>query len=51
MTSLALLGILARAGRVTSGTARFENRDLLKLSGEELRGIRGREIAMIFQDR
>jgi oligopeptide transport system ATP-binding protein len=50
VTSLALLGILARAGKVTSGTANFENRDLLKLSDEELRGVRGREIAMIFQD-
>jgi oligopeptide/dipeptide ABC transporter ATP-binding protein len=50
VTSLALLGILSRAGRATSGTARFDDRDLLKLSDEELRGIRGREIAMIFQD-
>jgi oligopeptide/dipeptide ABC transporter ATP-binding protein len=50
VTSLALLGILPRAGRVTSGTAQFENRDLLKLSDEDLRGIRGREIAMVFQD-
>ena len=37
VTSLALLGILARAGRVTSGTAHFGDRDLLKLSDEELR--------------
>jgi oligopeptide transport system ATP-binding protein len=50
VTSLAILGILARAGRVTSGTAMFEGRDLLKLSDDELRGVRGREIAMIFQD-
>ena len=50
VTSLAILGILARAGRVTSGTAMFEGRDLLKLSDEELRGVRGREVAMIFQD-
>ena len=50
VTSLAILGILARAGRVTSGTAMFEGRDLIKLSDEELRGVRGREIAMIFQD-
>jgi oligopeptide transport system ATP-binding protein len=50
VTSLALLGILPRAGRVARGTARFEGRDLLKLSDKELRGIRGREIAMIFQD-
>jgi len=50
VTALALLGILARAGRVTSGSARFDGRDLLQLSDEELRGIRGRDIAMIFQD-
>jgi oligopeptide transport system ATP-binding protein len=50
VTSLALLGILARNGRVTGGEARFEGRDLLKLSDNELRKIRGREIAMIFQD-
>jgi oligopeptide transport system ATP-binding protein len=50
VTSLALLGILPRAGRATSGTATFEGRDLLKLSDEELRKIRGKEIAMIFQD-
>jgi oligopeptide/dipeptide ABC transporter ATP-binding protein len=50
VTSLALLGILPRAGRATTGTARFEGRDLLKLSGDELRTIRGKEIAMIFQD-
>jgi oligopeptide transport system ATP-binding protein len=50
VTSLAILGILARAGRVTSGSAMFEGRDLIKLSDEELRGVRGRKIAMIFQD-
>ena len=50
VTSLALLGILPRAGRVARGKAVFEGRDLLALSDKELRGIRGREIAMIFQD-
>jgi oligopeptide transport system ATP-binding protein len=50
VTSLALLGILPRAGRVTAGSAKFEGRDLIGLSDEELRGIRGKEIAMIFQD-
>ena len=50
VTSLAILGILARAAKVTSGTVLFDDRDLLKLSDEELRGVRGREIAMIFQD-
>jgi oligopeptide transport system ATP-binding protein len=50
VTSLAILGLLARAGRVPSGTAMFGGRDLLQLSDSELRGVRGREIAMIFQD-
>jgi oligopeptide/dipeptide ABC transporter ATP-binding protein len=50
VTSLALLGILPRAGRVTRGTATFDGRDLLKLKDEQLRSIRGREIGMIFQD-
>ena len=50
VTSLALLGILARAGRVSAGRALFGGRDLLTLDDGELRTIRGREIAMIFQD-
>jgi oligopeptide/dipeptide ABC transporter ATP-binding protein len=50
VTSLALLGILPRAGKVTRGTATFGGRDLLKLKDEQLRTIRGREIGMIFQD-
>ena len=50
VTALALLGILPRAGRVPSGTAHFEGRDLLQMSDRELRSVRGREIAIIFQD-
>ena len=50
VTSLALLGILPRAGRVVAGTAMFGGRNLLALSDAELRRVRGREIAMIFQD-
>src|SRR5215208_7143453 len=50
VTSLALMGILPRAGKVTRGTAMFEGRDLLRLKDDQLRKIRGREIAMIFQD-
>jgi oligopeptide/dipeptide ABC transporter ATP-binding protein len=50
VTSLAILGILARNGRVTQGRAFFEGRDLIQLDDSELRRIRGKEIAMIFQD-
>jgi oligopeptide/dipeptide ABC transporter ATP-binding protein len=50
VTSLAVLGLLARNGRVVSGRALFEDRDLIRQSDRALRQIRGREIAMIFQD-
>ena len=50
VTALALLGLLPRAGRVRSGAARFDGRDLLRLSQRALRRVRGRQIAMIFQD-
>jgi oligopeptide transport system ATP-binding protein len=50
VTSLALMGILGRAARVPKGSALFGGRDLLQLSDKELRAIRGRELAMIFQD-
>src|SRR5437867_1462596 len=50
VTALALLGLLARAGRVKSGTARLDGRDLMQLRDRELRRLRGRQIAMIFQD-
>ena len=50
VTSLAILGLLARNGRVESGRAVFNGRDLIRQSDRALRSIRGREIAMIFQD-
>ena len=50
VTSLAVLGLLARNGRVMSGRAVFQGRDLIRQTDRTLRGIRGREIAMIFQD-
>jgi oligopeptide/dipeptide ABC transporter ATP-binding protein len=50
VTALALLGILPRAGKVVGGRAIFADRDLLQLSDRQLRRVRGREIAMIFQD-
>jgi oligopeptide transport system ATP-binding protein len=50
VTSLAILGLLARNGRVESGRAMFDGQDLLRQTDRTLRRIRGREIAMIFQD-
>ncbi|MGD2041612.1 MAG: ATP-binding cassette domain-containing protein, partial [Anaerolineae bacterium] len=37
-------------GKVTDGQAIFEGRDLLKMDKEDIRKVRGKEIAMIFQD-
>jgi oligopeptide/dipeptide ABC transporter ATP-binding protein len=51
MAALALMRLLPQPiGRVTSGTIAFDGRDLLHLSDEQLRRVRGREIAMVFQD-
>ncbi|TGD75826.1 ABC transporter ATP-binding protein [Mangrovimicrobium sediminis] len=46
-----LLGLIPQPpGRVDGGTALFEGKDLLQASESELRKIRGRDVAMIFQD-
>ena len=50
VTLLSLLGLVPAPGRVIDGEVLFGGRDLVKLSPNELRAIRGREIAMIFQD-
>lgn len=50
VTALSILGLLPRNGSVVSGTVRFGYRDLLGLPPAELRKVRGREIAMIFQE-
>ncbi len=46
---LSIMGLLAENGRV-SGEALFRGRDLLKMKTSDLNRIRGRHIAMIFQD-
>ena len=50
ITCMSVLRLLKSAGRVIGGEALFEGRDLLKLDDEDLRQLRGNEIAMIFQD-
>jgi peptide/nickel transport system ATP-binding protein len=49
VTWLGVLGLLGKHTRVT-GSAKFQGRELLGLSDTELSQIRGRKIAMIFQD-
>jgi oligopeptide transport system ATP-binding protein len=51
VTCYSLLGLIpSPPGRIESGTAMFDGTDLLHCSPAELRAIRGRRIAMIFQD-
>ncbi len=51
VSTMSLLGLIPQPpGRIASGTAMFKGRDLLKLKKKEQREIRGKEVAMIFQD-
>jgi peptide/nickel transport system ATP-binding protein len=50
VSSLTTLGLTRRQGARVSGRILFEGRDLVTLPEDELRKIRGNEIAMIFQD-
>ena len=46
----ALMGLLPVGGEVTEGTLLFNGKDLRNLSKAEWRSIRGKDMAMIFQD-
>ncbi|NGQ91525.1 dipeptide ABC transporter ATP-binding protein [Rhodobacter sp. HX-7-19] len=48
--ALAVMRDLGKNGRITGGSIRFKGRDLTLMSEEELRHIRGSEIAMIYQE-
>ena len=50
VTCLTIMGLNARTNTISSGAALWKGRDLLKMSGRQLRNIRGDDIAMIFQD-
>ncbi len=47
---LAILNLLPHPGRITAGEVWFNDRDLFTLSAEEMRKVRGKEIALVFQD-
>jgi peptide/nickel transport system ATP-binding protein len=50
VSSMTLMGLTRSRSTTITGEVLFEGRDLLKLGTEELRRVRGNEIAMIFQD-
>src|SRR5207248_1705494 len=49
-TGFSILRLLPPAFSLSGGEIFFEGNDLLKLSGEKMRGIRGKEISMVFQE-
>jgi len=51
VTALSILRLIpSPPGRVLGGHVLFEGRDLLALSEKQMRGVRGKDIAMIFQE-
>ena len=51
VSALAVMRLVPQpAGRITSGEVEFQGQNLLDLDGEEMRKVRGGDIAMIFQD-
>jgi len=51
VTMLSMMGLIPTPpGKIVAGKANFMGQDLLKMSKEEMRSIRGAQIAMVFQD-
>ena len=50
MTGLSIMGLLPPGGSIVSGSIKLAGRELVGLKQEELRRVRGNDIAMIFQD-
>jgi peptide/nickel transport system ATP-binding protein len=49
-TAMAVMGYLGGTGRVTGGSIRFEGEEIVGASPEKLRSIRGRRVAMVYQE-
>jgi oligopeptide/dipeptide ABC transporter ATP-binding protein len=50
VTAMAVMGLVDAPGRVTAGDVRLDGRSLVALSETEYEAVRGRELAMVFQD-
>ncbi len=50
MTSLAIMRLMPEQGKVTSGSIRLSGEDLVVVSEARMRGLRGNEISMVFQE-
>jgi peptide/nickel transport system ATP-binding protein len=50
VTGFSIMGLVDPPGRITGGSVLFDGQDLVGLPEEQMRSLRGRRIAMIFQD-
>ena len=50
MTGLSIMGLLPPGGSIVGGSIKLDGRELVGLKQDELRRVRGNDIAMIFQD-
>ncbi len=50
VTGFSLIGLVDPPGRIAGGSIKFEGRELVGLSPAEMRKLRGKRIAMVFQD-
>ena len=50
MTGYSIMGLVDPPGRIVGGKIIFKGRDLVGMSAEEMRQLRGNRIAMVFQD-
>ena len=50
VTGYSILGLIDAPGRITGGSVRFDGQELIGMPHGQLRALRGRRIAMVFQD-
>ncbi len=50
VTGFSIMGLIDSPGQIVDGSIRLNGKELVGLSDEEMRKVRGREVAMIFQD-
>lgn len=50
VTSMSIMKLLPENGKIKEGEILFNDKDIVKMNMKEVRGVRGKDIAMIFQD-
>lgn len=50
VTALSIMGLVPKPGRILRGSVVFDGKDLMKIPTNEMQRIRGKKIAMVFQD-